>query len=294
MAIAENLDFLNQNSLRNFPLKEGLSALSLSDEFVIPESFLLDCSLAMSSNIDRTYYVSKVQNTPEIITVEISDDLDVVAGLFTITVDTHETYGEYFLAPSADYVGANGRLTVGDLRDISNLQTGIFHFEITSTELEMRCVVPSLNAINRMLFIDEKGLTHAMTGNVTIVARNNLKFRKSGDVIFLDAGDGLGLNKDCIDELPCIRTIRNVAGDDDGNFTFLGADCAQFSEMTTPPGLMLQETCCKPCMGCDEISELTERVMHLEVDLLRLKEYAQRTQEIIAQFSQTTSYNCEC
>lgn len=293
MAFVENLDFLNSNSVRSFPIKEGLSCTS-TDGFVIPTDFMVDMTVSASSDVSVGFYVSRLYNYPDVVIIELTDTSDVVLGTFTVLSGAFSQYKLYTLAPSTDYTGANGKLTAGSLSSLQALPSGIYVFDRTATELESRCVVPSRTAINRLVFTDEKSNSLSFTGSVNILARNNLRFRKNGSTIILDAGDGLGLNKDCGATLAPITTINNVGPDANGNFSLLGLDCAQFSSVSDPPGLSLDDSCCKPCMGCEEIGQLTERAMQVEADLLKLRDYFTNLQQLITQFQQTTNYTCEC
>lgn len=296
MPLFENLDFLNLNSVRSFPIKEGLSCLSTDSAFLIPDQFILDFTISANANVESRFFVSRIQNTPEIILVEISDEEGIIAGLFTITVSTHQMYQSYYMAPTEEYVNAMGKIVIGTLSEVQLKPTGSFSFVLAATEFEMRCVTPSIANINRFRFIDEIGDLHTLTGDVILVARNNLAFRLDADTntVILDAGDGLGLNKDCGEVAPCIKTIQGISPDEDGNFTFIGSDCADFQELDTPPGLLLKETCCKPCMGCDEISELTRRAMQVETDMLKLRDFVTELQNLITEFSMLSNYSCEC
>lgn len=296
MSFVENLDFLNSNSVRVFPIKEGLSCTSTTGVFKIPEDLMLDMEIAATSDVTVEFYISKMYNYTEAVIIEISDTTNTVLGTFTVTTGTHKkgNYYTYYLAPSSSYQGANGKVAIGSLASMGQLPIGVFSFAATATLLEARCVIPSRNTINRFVVIDEKGNQTSLIGNVKLLARNNLRFRQVGDTVVLDAGDGLGLNKDCEDEAPCITTINNVAPDITGNFTLLGLECATFSPLSSPPGLSLDDTCCKPCMGCDEIGQLTERAIQVEADLLKLRDYFTNLQQLITSFEQLTNYSCEC
>jgi hypothetical protein len=297
MPLIDNLDFLNLNSLRSFPIRETTTRISVDGSFTIPDDLMVDLVISATSDVTKKFYVSKIQNYQQIITIEISDHNNLVLGLFTVTASDHVQNKEYTMAPNTNnYFGATGKLTVGVLTTLNISPVGAYTFSLSTAEIEPRCIIPSISAINRFIFIDEKGNNQSITGDVKILARNNLRFRKDGatNTIVIDAGDGLGLNKDCDNASPCIKTIRNVPPDEHGNFTLIGSDCAQFSEMASPPGLLLSETCCKPCMGCDEIGQLTETAMQLEADIIKLRDYITQTNNQFLQFTTLTNHQCEC
>lgn len=297
----ETLDLLNSNSLRNYPIKEGLIKVSTDLLFTIPDNFIVEFQLAATSDVAKKFYISKIVNLPDVITVQISDHDGVIAGTFEITVSTHTLYKDYFFTPSVDYPGANGKLTIGYLTTILGLPTGTFSFTIDNTEFETKCIIPCLNTVNSFVFKDSSGNTVSLTGVVNILGRSNIRFTGSDtdsdlvtDTITMDVGDGLGLNKKCEATPAPILTINNISPDGNGNFTINVANCASLTTLSTTQGLLLNDTCCKPCMGCDEISRLTERVMQIETDLMKLRDHYINLQNVVTEFSNLMNYSCDC
>ena len=76
----DNLDFLNLNTRRSYPIKEGVSRTSTDGVFVIPDEFMVDLMLCTSADVTTRFYVSEITNIPEQITIKVSDSLGVVAG----------------------------------------------------------------------------------------------------------------------------------------------------------------------------------------------------------------------
>jgi hypothetical protein len=297
MPYVENLDFLNLNTLRNFPLKEGVDRTSTTSgvAFVIPNDFLVDLSLAASADPTKRFYISELINHTDQVTLTLMDDSSVALGSFVIPVSAHTLYKDYYLIPSAGYVGATGKLTVGTLTGLQSTLTGTFTFAITSTEVEMRTIVPYQGSISRFHFINADGTNFSLTGNVTFVARANVKFRLSdGNVVNIDAGDGLGLNAPCTTVAPPIRFINNVGPDANGKISILSNDgCIQITGAASNT-LNITNTCCKPCLGCEEINDLTERAMTIETDMLKLREHYMQMTNLVTQFGTLVGVQCTC
>lgn len=293
--MAESLDFLNQNSLINYPIKDGCSRLDTTGVVTIPTTFIVDAKLAVSSTIARRYYISKISNFSSEIGVELSNDLGAVVGSFVITVSSHTRFDTYQMTPTSAFVGANALLVIGNLTDMLASPSGVFDFALSATELEPRVSVPTKEAVSRITFTNPDGTSYTLTGDVIINSRVNLRFKAGvGNRVVLDAGEGLGLNTLCDNITKAIKTINGIPPDEDGNFTLDFSDCALFTPIPANTGLILEDTCCKPCMGCNDIEELTTRLMTLESNLLELKDFYAGLDVRYTEFKTITDYTCDC
>lgn len=293
--MAESLDYLNQNSLINYPIKEGCSRLDSTGVFTIPTTFIVDAKLAVSSNLARRYYISKVSNFSSEIGIDLSDDTGALIGSFVITVSSHSKYKTYQMTATPTYEGAAALLVIGALTDLANAPSGVYNFALSSAELEPRVSVPTKEAVTRITFRNPDGTTYSLSGDVIIDARVNLRFKAGvGNRVILDAGEGLGLNTLCDNVARAIKTINGIQPDEDGNFTLDTADCALLTPIPANTGLILEDTCCKPCMGCNDIEELTTRLMTLETNLLALRDFYSNLDNRYNEFKTITEYTCDC
>jgi hypothetical protein len=287
----ENLDFLNLNSLRAYPIKEGTTRISIDGNFNIPDNFLVDLIMSVDADVNSKYFISDISNTIELIIVTISNQDNLVIGTFTITTATHTLYQTYSLVPTVLFAGANGKVVVGYLDSIKLQPTGAFKFDLASGELETRTILPLPIGLTRLIFKDDTGKDFSVTGDVSLLARLNLRFRLEDDIVKLDAGNGLGLNKQCAETAPCINTINGIPPDQDGNFTIGFVDCDSIQPATN--GILLSDSCNKPCMGCDEISTLNERLITLESDLLKIRDYFNDLNTAVLQLGNVVDNSCE-
>lgn len=286
-----NLDFLNLNSKRAYPFKEGVTRVSTDALSAIPDDFCVDLILTMGADVTTKFFVNEIRNLPEQITLKLADSLGSLAGTFTINTVGHKLYQEYYLVPSATYAGSQGKLVVAYLTSMQKLPTGTFRFNLANTEFESRVVIPSPAGISRFVFKDDTDTEFSVTGNVGIYGRSNLRFRLVDNKVYMDAGNGLGLNQDCTAEGFPIRTINSIQPDSAGNFKLSFTGCTTFSAI--PNGLNLDDSCNKPCMGCNEIGELTERLMQLETTLLQLRQYYNQLNILNTQLNNVINFNCE-
>lgn len=297
MPAVDNLDFLNTNSLRNYPIKEGKSRISTNNVFVIPNDFAVDMQIAATYNPVTKFYISRISNFDDTISVEVSDNNDTLVGSFLINATNHWQYKDYFLAPTEEYVGATGVLTITNLKGIKSAPSGSYVFTMDTAELEARVSVPSQRSVNRIAFINVNGDTFYTTGDVKIKARTNIRFKVDEDdsnMIIVDVGEGLGLNTLCDDPIKCIKTINGIPPDEDSNFTLDFSDCATLTPIPANTGLLLEDICCKPCVGCNDIEELTTRLMATETGLVTLRQFYSDLEKLFTDFKTTQTYTCDC
>lgn len=291
MPWVDSLDWTTLNSLRRYPLREGASAKSIDELFSIPDTFIVDFTLCASSDVSRRFYISSFTNSLNSVVIEISDQYNTVLGLFEIIEQQHTQDKDYYLTPTTAYIGASGKLTIGSFKDISGQPAGKFKFSIAATEFEPRTIIPGLRGVDRIQFTDNANNSYTLTGDITLSARYNIDFVYSGtDRIFLDAGDGLGLNLPCEKE-PAIKTINGVRPDDNGNISLLGTSCLSISN-TAQYTLELSDNCCTPCSGCNDLETLTTRLTSLENRFLDLKGGYNEINSRLATYLSTINSSC--
>jgi hypothetical protein len=291
----DSLDWESLNSLRKYPLRERLSAISIDGLFTIPDTLIVDFSLSASSDVFRRFYVSRLFNAISSVVFEISDTLGNVVGAIEVDKAQHIQNKEYYLTPSNVYSAANGKMTVGTLNDLLYQPSGDFKFTAASTEFEPRTIIPGLQGIDRLEFVDEFNGIKTLTGDVVFTARSNVRFsyNLSANEVLLDAGDDLGLSKKC-KVTTCVQSINGVTPDQTtGNINLLGKECVKL----TSPGqftLSIEDTCCSPCSGCNDLEELTTRLTSLENKFLSLKDNYNNVNSQLTTYLATINSNCSC
>ena len=286
MASVDNLDFLNLNSLRNYPIKEGVSRISNDGAFTLPNDLIVDFQLAASYDPSKRFYLSRLLSFEDSLTIEVSDQADVLAGRFFIDIPTHTQYKEYYLIPTVSYAAATGVIVINDFGALLREAAGIFSFTLTKAEFETRTIIPALKGINRLIFQNTDGTSYGYSGDVVIVARTNLRFKPgaTANTVIIDAGDNIGLNTVCSEYNTCIKTINGIGGDENQNFTLDFSDCATLTPIPANTGLTLQDICCKPCIGCTDIEELTTRLTSTESSLVTLRQYYSELQTLFENY----------
>lgn len=294
-----NLDFLNLNTIRNYPIKDGATCISVDDLFKLPNDLVADISLSASSDDLLQLYISKAVISSDNIILTVADAGDATPlGTFFVPFVDHVPYDDYTMVASTSYPRAIGRITIGYIKDIKSQPSGEFNFSSDSTALLARTFIPSTLGINYITFTDDKGNEARLTGKVRIHAENNLRFRTSsvGDetVVILDAGNGLGLNKECEEGAltPPIKTINGIAPDSAGDFHLITSDCVSLTPIEA--GLLIKDTCGKPCLGCDELGQLTARAISVENELFKIRDYVTNLDTLVTQLTTLVNYQCNC
>lgn len=293
MPWVDSLDWLSLNSLRRYPLREGASLLSDDGYFTIPDTLIVDFTLSATSDVSRRFYISKIFNKITSVVIEFADDRDTVLGTVEIFKETHTQDSDYYLNITSDYVGSNGKITIGVLDDLAQQPAGQFSFLLSSTEFEPRTIIPGIRGVDRIAFVDEQNGTHNLSGDVVLATRSNMTFTYAQNTVYLDAGDGLGLNTPC-DITNCVKTINGVVPDPTtGDISLLGIDCISVSSPAQYT-LNLDDTCCTPCSGCTELEELTTRLTSLENKFLELKTGYNTVNNQLTTYLSTINSNCAC
>ena len=287
----DSLDWSSLNALRRYPLREGTSALSNDGYFSIPDSLITDITICASSDIAKRFFISKIINKISSFVLEISDFNQIVVGTLEVETNTHTQDKDYYFTINEEsYVGANIKITIGSLKDLNNQPAGLFNFDSTSTEFEPRTVIPGLRGVDRIIFVDSEKKPYALSGDVTIITRNNLKFSEESSNVYLDAADDLGLNKACV-LTNCVKTINGVAPNSEGDIGLIGVNCIRISNPIDYT-IELEDTCCTPCSGCDEIETLTSRLTSLENNFLTLKDNYNLLDSQLTMYLATVNSNC--
>jgi hypothetical protein len=289
----DSLDWTDLNSLRRYPLREGASATSIDEFFAIPDTLLVDFTLCATSDVARRFHISKIINKITSVIIEISDDFDVLVGVFNADKAQHAQDKDYYLNATNNYVGANGKLTIGIFEDLQTQPAGTFYFLKSATEFEPRTITPGLQGIDRLTFIDTQNGQYSLSGDVTLTSRSNLRFSYSADKVLLDAGDNLGLNKACTVN-NCVKSINGVVPDPtSGDISLLGINCLNiYSDAQYT--LSLEDTCCTPCSGCDDLEVLTTRLTSLENKFIDLKGTYNDVNSQLTNYLTTINSNCAC
>lgn len=266
-----NLEFLNHNSQRSYPLAADATKTDLTNSFVIPDDFLVGLDLPVSPAMDMitgNFFIRQLGLYASGIQLILAYDsgaglIDVASTLipsYQFTRNKVFTLGG--IEPFDDIIG---KVVVGRLDTIQLQPSGLFSFDLAATRIEPQAIRPMIRGISSLRIANANGvLGEKLYGDIELVAGRNIQLTTintaSETKIVISAISGEGTIADCsctgeASNAPCIKTINGIAPAPDGNFNLVGDDCLTFSSVSN--GLKLTDSCCAPCCGCSELEAIT-------------------------------------
>lgn len=266
-----NLEFLNHNAQRSYPLTDDSSKQDTTGSFTIPDDFLVGMDIPVSPAMDMEtgrFLIRQIGLFASGIQIIVAYDngsnlIDVGTALIPATgVPRNTVVALGGIEPFDDIIG---KVVVGRLDTIREQPTGLFNFTIDDARIELQVVRPMIRAISSMKVANASGaVSERLYGDIELVAGSNIQLSTVATAtetkIIISALDGEGTIEDCICEgeaadAPCIKTINGIGPTTDGNFNFVGDDCITFTGIQN--GLKVTDSCCAPCCGCEELEAIT-------------------------------------
>lgn len=262
------LEWLNHNSQRAYPLTADSSRSDTSGSFTLPDDFLLSVYLPVhygQSVVASKFFVKAVASYASGVSVTIGYDavggaVDVASAVFARS--THTPYQMYALGGMGDFVDSRGHIVVGSLDQLDNQPAGMFQFDIAGGRLEPDCIRPFLRGVMSLQADNGVELSPKAYGNVRLQAGRNMRITAQVEVgqdpvIVFDAISGEGLTDACVcqDAAAPIKTVNGLGPDNNGNLQLLGDDCIDIQAAGNV--ITLRDLCSKPCCGCEELEAIT-------------------------------------
>jgi len=266
-----NLEFLNHNAQRSYPLTADATSTDTTGSFVIPDDFLVGLDLAISPAMSMEtgrFFIRQLGLFASGVQLILAYDdgseiVDVASAL--IPASTSERNKVFALGGIEPFDDLSGKVVIGRLGTINKQPTGLFSFDLEGSRLEPQVVRPMIRGISSLKVSNASGsVSDRLYGDIELVAGANIQLSTvttaSETKIVISALDGEGTIEDCICEgeaevSPCIKTVNGIAPTPDGNLNFVGDDCIKFSPIEN--GLKVTDSCCAPCCGCEELEAIT-------------------------------------
>jgi hypothetical protein len=266
-----NLEFLNHNSQRSYPLTADATKQDVTASFVIPDDFLVGLDLPVSPAMDMQtgrFFIRQLglfaSGIQLILAYDTGEQVYDVASALIPTTDNarNKVFALGGIDPYDDVVG---KVVVGRTDTIRLQPSGLFEFRLEGSRIEPQAIRPMLRGISSLRVANATGtVSERLYGDIELVAGNNIQLTTvatpTETQIVISALSGEGTIEECIcegeaAEIPCIKTINGIRPTTDGNFNFIGDDCLSFTAI--PNGLKLEDACCQPCCGCAELEAIT-------------------------------------
>lgn len=269
-----NIEFLNSNALRAYPLSETASRVDLTGTFTIPDDFILWLRLPINAGLNvqpGKFFIRTIAvfGAGVLITVAYDDGTEDPPTVATATIpkSTHTEYAQYRMPGVGDYEDAEGRIVIGSPRALKALPPGEYTFSPENGKLEADAILPMIQYVSGLVLVNGADRSDVLRGLVELQAGDNIRLTVTdADTgtprIRIDAISGENLSETCVcdeNEGPPIRTIDGIGPDPvTGNFQLEGGNCVTFSPL--PNGLKLTNECSPPCCDCPELASLTQEL----------------------------------
>ena len=285
-----NTGWLNENSLRAYPLSEEATRRDDSDSYSLPNDFIVDFVMPVNSALNYipgNFYVSQITIFGTGITIELSywtGSVASVVGSVSLQVSSFTANKTYLLTGENDFEGVVGKLVIGTL-DTILLQVGSFTFTLAGGRLEPSVIVPDMRGITGFRVLDGDDIGELFQGDIAFEAGSNFRITKADfsgvTVLTFNAIDGEGTIAECvcagdIADIGPIRTVNGVAPDAQGNITLIGDDCLVPQPQADENSIKISDVCSKPCCGCPELETLVE-------DQKRMRDQVQTLENLASQ-----------
>jgi hypothetical protein len=291
-----NLQWLNHNSQRSYPLTERATKIDSTGTIRLPDSFIVALYLPVHSGLafaPSNFFIKSLLIAPTGFNITVGYDdngvaVDVAAA--NIIRSNYQSNRSYALGGIGDFDDCVGRVVLGTLDEIDKLPPGLYSFNRAAGELEPDAIRPMLRAVTRLRVSNNGELSSPIYGDVTLVAGNNIRITAVAGTaeteIIFSAISGSNLNEECVCEVPeigdCIRCINGVCSSD-GNFILAPDDCIQITPMSN--GLKFADTCAQPCCGCTELDAIIDQINRFGDGVTTLQSFVTRLGAEVTQMS---------
>lgn len=285
-----DIDWLNQNSQRRYPLHEDAGLLDVSGTFKIPDEFIVDMiwPVHADSTVDPAlFHIAGVGVFGTGVTVALGYN-GAVIGSVSIDAGSFSRNQTFIIQGTGAFFDTVGKIVIGSLEAVRK-SAGSFSFNVSNGRLEPAVIIPDVRGVSALYIKNGNELSDPFQDDVILQAGKNMLINKipgfagEPDRIIFNAIEGVGLNIGCDcdenKELPCIKTINGLGPNNSGDFTLLEDDCLKLDEIAN--GLQLRDECAQPCCGCAELTVVNDALNFMTQQVVSLENLASRLEAAI-------------
>jgi len=283
-------EWLNQNSLRNYPFREDCSLRSndsagniIEDGWRVPNYFLVDIVLGVhGADYNPDIYMKHMSVINDSVTLTFADSSG--SDVFTVGALRGDTYKE--VVGVGSFSNVRGVVRFGDLpRFFDETPEGLYSFSMEESLIEPTCIRPSAAGVSSIATMDASGYTTiGLQGNVKLVAGDNvhIEYDRETNALIISADPNYGYTDGCECAAEELRHVRTINGINTENVEIVGDDCVN---VTVENGVItISDTCSKPCCGCAETAFINQTVNDLQSSVNTLSTNASVLAERITTF----------
>jgi hypothetical protein len=298
-----NIQLLNQNALRSYPLSDAGSALDKTSQIRIPDDFIVELYFPVHSGLSvepDLFFVRELLIDANGFSVGLGYDDGtvaasgdgVLAAVVSIPKSSHTENQSYALAGVGDFSDCVGTIAIGSVNTVSTLAPGKYYFAAADTPIEAGVIWPMIRGISSVAVVNGAERTSRFYGDIEFVAGSNMRITtvaptgQPTQIVFSAiSGEGLNQTCECTDEpigAP-IRYINGIPPLPDGNFRMVGDGCIELLPISN--GLQLNDKCSTPCCGCIELDAVIANVQRFADERITLQTFVANLTAAVTQMS---------
>lgn len=285
---AWNLEWLNHNSQRNYPLADDADRKDQSDTFELPRDFLVELDLPVHAGLDidpGRFYIKHLGVYPTGYSVVVGyapsdggDPVNVATAM--IARPTHVKNQSYNLGGIGDYDDISGKLVIGRLDNIDQEPPGYWTFDFEATRLDPDAVRPMIRGVSSLICVNGNQVSKKLYGDVELVGGTNCRLvpivaAGEDPIIRIDFLQGEGSIEECVCEgdsaqTPPIKRLNGLGPTAAGDYNIIGSQCIEITPITN--GIKITNTCAPPCCSCSELERITSDMERLNTEVAAVQQ----------------------
>jgi hypothetical protein len=263
-----DLEFIDHNSERAYPLASDASAKDSTGTFTLPPDFLVGMRLPVNWRLNvspQKFFLRNVllRSSGCALTFAYSGSLGVkdVASV-NIPLVGVQRYSQYTLSGLGDFADSRGFVVISSVENLKKQPAGSFNFDFIDGRLEPDVIAPSIRNVSAMQVLSAGVQSPLLTGVVRLAAGANIRLTaellESGVYrVVISAISGEGLTDECVcyDDGQPITSLNGIPPEA-GAVSIVGNNC--FEVTTAQAAVIFNNLCSKPCCGPEDLVRLTE------------------------------------
>lgn len=276
-----NLEWLNHNGQRSYPLADDASGLDESGSFALPRDFLVELYLPIHAGMDvdpARFFVRNIgaytTGYSVVVGYQPADDSEPInVASASIPRQGFSRNLSFALGGIGDFDDTVGKLVIGRLDNIDQQPPGFWSFTLENARLDPDTIRPIIRGVSAIVCVSGNQRSVPLRGDIELIAGANMRITPiislgSDPIIRFDAISGEGTVEECVCEgdlavTDPIVTVNGVSPTPTGDFNLIGSACVGIEPIQN--GIRIVDTCASPCCGCPELERIT-------ADLERLRQ----------------------